>query len=184
MEKKHTAAIRTYFSDYVKWLLLVSFLFLITLVATIAFNGVTEFFWVVPVSFIVIYLFSIPLFMLYGKAKKDIKDRNIEQIIIQTFTINHDKNFNFKNRGGATIGKNKYRIIDENNNFYLISASNDKDLFADFHPNPSFSLEVIVLKQSRLVLQMRIIEKTQTIKESREQHHSIKHFKKTFSHYF
>jgi len=184
MEKKHTAVIRTYFSDYVKWLLLVSFLFLITLVATIAFNGVTEFFWIVPVSFIVIYLFSIPLFMLYGKAKKDIKDRNIEKIIIRTFTIDYDKNFNFENNGGATIGKTKYRIIDENNNLYLVSTSNDKDLFMGFYPDSSFSLEITVLKKSRLVLGIKILENAKTIKESREQRHNINHFKKIFNHYF
>lgn len=164
MEKKYITVIHNYFSDYVKWILLVSFLFLTTLVITIAFIGINEFFWIIPVSFIVIYLFSAPLFMLYRKVKKDIKECNIEQITICSFTINHDKSFNFKNSGGTTIGKNKYRIIDENNNFYLISASNDKGLFMDFHSNPSFSLEVKVLKNSRLVLQMRIIENTQRLK--------------------
>lgn len=181
MNKQYKTVIQTYFSDYVKWLLLVSFLFVVSLMASIAFNGASEFLWVIPVSFIVIYFLSIPLFILYGKVRKDIKDNNIDQITIRTFTINHDKNFNFKNRGGTTIGKTKYRIIDENNNLYLVSTSNDNELFMCFHPN--FSLEVIVLKKSRLVLQMRIIENTQTFKEAREQNHNIKHFKKIFNHY-
>ena len=184
MNKQYKTVIQTYFSDYVKWLLLVSFLFVVSLVASIAFNGASEFFWVIPVSFIVIYLLSIPLLILYGKVRKDIKDNNIDQITIQTFTIDHDKIFNFKNQGGATIGKTKYRIIDENNNLYLVSTSNDKDLFMGFYPDSSFSLEITVLKKSRLVLGIKILENTKTIKESREQRHNINHFKKIFNHYF
>lgn len=184
MKKQYSATIHTYFSDYVKWLFLVSLLFVVTLVAYVAFNGINKFFWIIPFSFIVIYLFSTPLLMLYCRVKNDIKENNIDQITIRIFDISNDKKFNFKNKGGATIGKHKYRIIDENNNVYLVTTSNDKDLFMGFYPNPTFSLEIIVLRKSRLVLQMKIIENAKSIKESREQQHNIKHLKKIFNHYF
>lgn len=184
MKKQYAAAIHTYFSDYVKWSLCVTVLFVATLVAIVAFKGVSKFFWVVPALFIVMYLSSIRHLILYSKARKDIKDNNIDRITIQTFTVELDKSFNFKNRGGVTIGKGKYRIIDENNNLYLISASNDNGLFMGFYPSPAFSLKMVVLKQSRLVLQMEMLENAKSIKESREQRHNIKHFKETFSHYF
>ncbi len=184
MKKQYKTVIHTYFSDYVRWLLLVSFLFIVTLVTGVYFNEIDKFFWIVPVLFIIIYLSSISLLILYCKVKKDLKATNIEKITIRAFEIKDDKNFSFKKRGGAIVGKKKYNIIDENNNIYLISASNNKDWFTGIYPHPTFSLEIEVLKVSRLVLQMRVIENEETLKEPSKHQHNIKQFKKVFSQYF
>ena len=184
MKNRYSRIIRTYFSDYVNWLIAVSFLFIVSFVATVAFNGVNKFMWLIPVLFLVIYLLSTPLLVLFYKVKKDLRADNIEKLAIKISAIQHDNSFTFKNRGGATVGMQKYRIVDENNNIYLLSTTNDKDTFVVLHTQPTFYLEIEVLKKSRLVLSMKIIENSKAIKESRKQQESIKQFKKAFSHYF
>lgn len=184
MKNRYSRIIRTYFSDYVNWLIVVSFLFIVSFIAAVAFNGANKFIWLIPVLFLVIYLLATPLLILFCKAIKDLRADNIEKITIKTFAIRHDDSFTFKNRGGATVGMQKYRIIDENNNIYLLSTSNDKDNFMVLHTQPTFYLEIEVLKKSRLVLSMKIIENTKTIQETRKQQDNIKQFKKAFSHYF
>ena len=131
-----------------------------------------------------IYCFSLPLLILYCKTKKDIKNRNIEQITIKNFKIEQDDTFGFKNRGGAAVGKRKYRIIDENGNYYLLSTANEKDMFFMFHINPSFSIEIEFLKTSRLVLHMKIIDEPQTNKKVRaKKYNAASDFRKIFGHY-
>lgn len=183
MKNRYSRIIHTYFSDYVNWLIVVSFLFIVSFIAAVAFNGANKFIWLIPVLFLVIYLLATPLLILFCKAIKDLRADNIEKLTIKTFAIRHDDSFTFKNRGGATVGMQKYRIIDDNNNIYLLSTSNDKDNFMVLHTQPTFYLEIEVLKKSRLVLRMKIIENTKTIKETRKQD-NIKQFKKAFSHYF
>jgi hypothetical protein len=183
MSKQYKSVIRTFFSDYLSWLLIVSVLFVISLVATIAFGNANGFIWIIPVLFLVICSLSLPLLVLYCKAKKDIKNRNIEQITIKTFKIEQDDTFGFKNRCGGAVGKRKYRIIDENGNYYLLSTSIEKDLFL-FHFNPTFSIEIEFLKTSRLVLQMKIIDEPQTNKKVRAKKYNIaSDFRKIFNHY-
>ena len=184
MSKQYKSVIRTFFSDYLSWLLIVSALFVISIVATIAFGNARGFIWIIPVLFLVIYCFSLPLLILYCKAKKDIKNRNIEQITIKTFKIEQDNAFGFKNRGGAAVGKRKYRIIDENGNYYLLSTTNEKDMFFMFHINPSFSIEIEFLKISRLVLHMKIIDEPQTNNKVRtKKYDTASDFRKIFNHY-
>lgn len=183
MSKQYKSVIRTFFSDYLSWLLMVSALFVISLVATIAFGNANGFIWIIPVLFLVLYCFSLPLLILYSRAKKDIKNRNIEQITIKTFKIEQADKFELKNRG-ATVGKRKYRIIDENGNYYLLSTSNEKDMFFMFHINPSFSIEIEFLKTSRLVLHMKIIDEPQTNKKVRtKKYNTVYCFRKIFNHY-
>ncbi len=184
MKNPRNSVIRIYFSDYVNWLLIVSFLFVVSLLTFIYFNEINHVTWIIPVCFIIIYLLGMPFLFLYLKVRTDLKKANTEKLIIIIKEIKDDRKFNFKNRGGATIGKNKYTIIDEADNLYLLSASNDKDFFTGFYPIPNFSLEIEYLKNSRLVLHMRIIENSKTIRESREQQHNIRHFKKVFIQYF
>ena len=129
MNKKYNNVIHIFFSDYLAWLLIVSSLFVVSCVLAIAFGKAQGFIWIIPVLFLVIYCFSLPLLTLYCKTKKDIKNRNIEQITIKNFKIEQDDTFGFKNRGGAAVGKRKYRIIDENGNYYLLSTANEKDMF-------------------------------------------------------
>ena len=167
MSKQYKSVIRIFFSDYLSWILIVSVLFVISLVATIAFGNANGFIWIIPVIFLVIYCFSLPLLILYCKTKKDIKNRNIEQITIKNFKIEQDDTFGFKNRGGAAVGNRKYRIIDENGDYYLLSTANEKDMFIMLHVNPTFSIEIEFLKTSRLVLQMKIIDEPQTNKKDR-----------------
>ena len=184
MSKQYKSVIRTFFSDYLAWLLIVSSLFVVSCVLAIAVGKAQGFIWIIPVIFLVIYCFSLPLLILYCKAKKDIKNRNIEQITIKTFKIEQDDTFGFKNRGGAAVGKRKYRIIDENGDYYLLSTANEKDMFFMFHINPSFSIEIEFLKTSRLVLQMKIIDEPQTNKKGRaKKYNTASDFRKIFSHY-
>ena len=184
MNTRYKTVIKTYFSDYVSWLLIVSFLCLVSFVAYLIFNGANSFLWIIPVCFIIIYLMCIPLLILYLKVQKDLKERNIEKLCIRIKEIKDDKNFNFKNRGGAAVGKHKYRITDEASNDYLISTSDGKDFFMGFYPAPNFVIEIEYLKRSRMVLRMNIVEGSKTVKETREQQNNIKHFKKIFRHYF
>lgn len=184
MSKQYKSVIRTFFSDYLSWLLIVSVLFVISLVATIVFGNAKGFIWIIPVIFLVIYCFSLPLLILYCKVEKDIKNKNIEQTTIKTFKIKQDDTFGFKNRGGSAVGKRKYRIIDENGNYYLLSTANEKDIFFMFHISPSFSIEIDFLKTSRLVLHMKIIDEPQTNKKDRaKKYNSASDFRKIFNHY-
>lgn len=184
MKNKYNSVVRNYFSDYRKWLLGVSLLFVITVVLFVAMRGIDMFFWIIPVGFFVIYLLSAPLLILYYKVSKDIKSGNIERSTIKILEIQYNDGFTFKNRGGATAGKQKYRIVDENHDVYLLSTANDKDMFFIFAPQPTFYVEIEFLKKSRLVLKMRIIEDYKTIKEAREQKQNIQQFRKVFRHYF
>ena len=184
MKNNYRNIFRTYFSDYVTWLLVVSFLFVVSVVTTIALNGINKLIYLILVAFLVIYLLSAPLLILYCKAHKDIKTGNKETLTIKISEIQYDNRHNFKNKGGATVGRVRYRIVDENQKIYLISTSNDKNIFMMFHSQPTFSVEVEVLRESRLVLNMRIIEDFKTIKEARNQQRNITHFRRAFSHYF
>ena len=184
MSKQYKNVIRTFFSDYLSWLLIVSVLFIISIVATFAFGNTNGLIWIIPILFLAIYCCSLPLFILYCKAKKDIKNRNIEKITIETFKIEQDDTFGFKNKGGVTVGKRKYKIIDENGNYYLLSTTNEKDMFFMFHINPSFSIEIEFLKISRLVLHMKIIDEPQTNKKVRKKKYdTASDFRKIFNHY-
>ena len=184
MSKQYKNVIRTFFSDYLSWLLIVSILFIISFVATFAFGNTNGLIWIIPISFLAIYCCSLPLFILYCKVKKDIKNRNIEKITIETFKIEQDDTFGFKNKGGVTVGKRKYKIIDENGNYYLLSTTNEKDMFFMFHINPSFSIEIEFLKISRLVLHMKIIDEPQTNNKVRtKKYDTASDFRKIFNHY-
>ena len=115
--------------------------------------------------------------------RKDLKYNNIDKLTIKILKFEQDDAFGFKHRGGATVGKRKYRIIDENGNYYLLSTANDKDMFLIFQPDLSFSVEVEVLNKSRLVLSMKLTEEPKKKKVSRKQDYNIAQFKKVFSHY-
>ena len=184
MKNKYNGVIRNYFADYGKWLLGVTCLFVITIILLVALRGIDQFFWIIPAMFLIIYLITTPLLILYCKVSKDIKVGNIEKITVKILEIQYDDKFSFKNNGGATVGKRKYKIVDENNNIYLLSTANDKDLFFMFAPQPMFYVEIEFLKKSRLVLKMRIIEDCKTIKQAREQKQNIQQFRKVFRHYF
>ena len=184
MKNQYSKVIQNYFSDYVNWLLAVSFLFIVSFVATVAYDGGYKFIWLIPLLFLVIYLLSIPQLILYLKANRDAKAGNIKKHTIEILEIRYDDRFVFKNRGGARVGKAKYRIVDSNNDVYLLSTSNKNDMFITSHPQPAFHIEIEFLSNSRLVLSMRIIECSKTIKEVCVQQHNITHFKKVFRHYF
>ena len=184
MKNKYNGVIRNYFSDYGKWLLGVTIIFVITIILLVALRGIDQFFWIIPVGFLLIYLITTPLLIRYCKVSKDIKVGNIEKITVKILEIQYDDKYTFQVRGGAIVGKRKYKIVDENHDFYLLSTANDKDLFFMFAPQPTFHVEIEFLKKSRLVLKMRIIEDFKTIKEAREQKQNIQHFRKVFGHYF
>jgi len=184
MKKQYNKVIRTYFSDYITWLLVVSFLFVASFGAAVALNGANKFTYLIPLLFLVIYLLSIPLLILYYKANRDVNAGNIEKHTIEISEIRYDDRFTFKNRGGAMVGKTKYRIVDSNNNVYLLSTSSSNDMFIAFHPQPTFRIEIEFLSNSRLVLGMKIVENSKTIKDARKQQHNFTHFKKVFNHYF
>lgn len=156
MKNKYNSVIRNYFSDYGKWLLGVTIIFVITIILLVALRGIDQFFWVIPVMFLIIYLMTTPLLILYCKVSRDIKVGNIEKTTVKILEIQYDDRFSFKNNGGATVGKKKYKIVDENHDFYLLSTANDKDMFFMFAPQPTFHVEIEYLKKSRLVLKMRM----------------------------
>lgn len=180
MKKQSHSVIRTFFSDYLSWIIILCVLFVITLVAVIAFCDAKGFIWTIPVMFLFIFSFSFRLLVLYCKAKKDLKNSNIETLTIHIADIQRDDTYIFYNRGGPS-GKLKYKITDEKGNFYLLSTANDKDMFVIFHPHPTFDVEIEVLKKSRLVLRMRIID--EPTKKVRNPNYNITQFKRVFGHY-
>ena len=184
MKEKYNSVIRTYFSNYVTWLLIVTLLFIVSVVTAIAIRGFHNQILLYIVAFLIIYSLSTPLLMLYFKARKDIKTGNIETISIKISEIRYDNRLNFENKSGATVGKTKYQIVDDNQNIYLVSTANDKDSFMMFQPQPTFSVELVYLAKSRLVISMRIIENFKTVREVQKQRHNIMRFKKVFRHYF
>ncbi len=186
MSKRYINSIRIFFSDYVSWLLIIACLFIVSLVAVVAFGNANGFIWIIPVMFLIILCLCLPfpLLILYCKVRKDLKHNNIDKLTVKIAEIQQYDKFEFKNRVGATVGKRKYRIIDENDNYYLLSTANDKDMFLIFHPDLSFSVEVEVLNKSRLVLSMKLMEEPKTKKAARKQNYNIARFKKVFSHYF
>ena len=183
MSKQYKSVIRTFFSDYISWLLIVTFLFVFSIVAIIAVGNVNKFIWIVPILFIIIYCLTFRWLILYCKMRKDLKHNNIDKLTVKILKIEQDNKLGFANRGGATVGKRKYRIIDENGNYYLLSTANEKDMFLIFQPDISISVEVEVLNKSRLVLSMKLMEEPKTKKLSRKQDYNIAQFKKMFSHY-
>jgi hypothetical protein len=185
MKQRNKDIIRIFFSDYFSWILIVFVLFVVTLAAVICSGNANGFIWIVPASFVIIFSFSFRLLVLYCKAKKDLKDNNVETLTVRITKIQQDNTLGFKNRGGATVGKRKYKLIDENDNYYLLSTASDKEMFYAFYPNPpAFSIEIVFLKRSRLVLRMKIIDASKANKEAGEQKNKITQFKKVFSHYF
>ena len=184
MNKKYNNVIHIFFSDYLAWLLIVSSLCGVSCVLAIVFAKAQGFIWIIPILFLGIYCCSLQFLVLYCKVKKDIKDRNIEQITIKNFKIEQDDTFGFTNRGGAAVGNRKYRIIDENGNYYLLSTANEKDMFFMFHINLSLSIEIAFLKTSRLVLHIKIIDEPQTDKKVRtKKYNTASDFRKIFNHY-
>ena len=183
MSKQYKNILRTFFSDYISWLIIISVLFVISLISAIAFDNANGFIWIIPILFLLIYCLSFPLLILYFKARKDLRHNNIEKLMVKIMKVEQDDTFVFKNRGGATVGNRKYRIIDESGNYYLLSTINDKDIFITFQPDLTLSLEIEVLKKSRLVLKMKLIDESKTKKETRHRKNSIKHFEDIFGHY-
>lgn len=75
MKKQSYSAIRTFFSDYLSWIIILCVLFVITLVSVIATGNAKGFIWLVPVMFLLIFSFSFRLLILYCKAWKDLKKK-------------------------------------------------------------------------------------------------------------
>lgn len=183
MKKQSHSVIRTFFSDYFSWIIILCVLFVITLASVIAFGNARRLIWAIPIMFLFIFSFSFRLLILYCKTKKDLKNNNIETLTIHISDIQWDGTYIFRHRGGGPVGKLKYKLTDENGNFYLLSAVNDKDIFVLFHPHPTFDVEIEVLKKSRVVLRMKIIDAPKTKKEARNLNYNITQFKKVFGHY-
>ena len=184
MKEQYSSVIRNYFTDYISWLLCVSVLLGVSTICFIAFNGINQYIWAIPACFLMIYSLSVPLLIRYCKVRKDIKTANIESSIITPLEIQYDDKFTFKNRGGATVGSQKYRIVDENHNVYLLSTQREKGKFYIFLTQPTFRVEIKYLKKSRLILKMRIMEDFKTILEAREEKENIRNFRNAFRHYF
>ena len=90
MKEKYNSVIRTYFSNYVTWLLIVTLLFIVSVVTAIAIRGFHNQILLYIVAFLIIYSLSAPLLILYFKARKDIKTGNIETISIKISEIRYD----------------------------------------------------------------------------------------------
>ena len=174
MKRTYKAVLRNYFSDYARWFLAVTALLAVTFAVGIS-GGAGKGIWAIPVLLLVFYLLSAPLFVLYCRARRDIKNGNIEKVAVQAATIREDPRLNFRSRGGL-VGRKKYRMTDETGNVYLLSASGHTDTWLTC-PEEGFPLEIEVLKQARLVLHM-YAEKQPHAQPNAE------NFIKVFRHYF
>lgn len=184
MQKKYKNVIKNYFSDYIEWLLIVTFLMIISFIAALYFNHLNKFIWVIPVSFVIIYLLSLPLLILYIRARTDIQKHSVKKAAFHIADLRIENNYTFKNRGGTIIGKIKYRIFDDENNGYLLCASVKKEPFWGFDPAPDFSVEIEYLETSKLVLSMKIQGNQHTPHQAHKQAQNINLFKRVFKIYF
>ena len=180
MQEKYKHVIKNYFSDLIAWLLGVTFLMFVSLTAALVFQASNPFVWVIPAAFGIIYLFSLPLFILHIKVRTDIRKKAIQKTVLQIADLQTDDKFMFKNRGGAIAGKVKYRIFDEENNSYLLCASDERIPILACPSSPGFFVEIEYLESSKFVLRMKILDENSTLKEARKQSRSIEPFKRTF----
>ena len=119
----------------------------------------------------------------FEEITKKTPERSLLEPLKSTAGRNSYGRITVRHRGGGA--KRKYRIIDENGDYYLLSTANEKDMFFMFHINPSFSIEIEFLKTSRLVLHMKIIDEPQTNKKVRaKKYNTASDFRKIFNHYF
>lgn len=72
MKRTYKAVLRNYFSDYARWFLAVTALLAVTFAVGIS-GGAGKGIWAIPVLLLVFYLLSAPLFVLYCRARRDIK---------------------------------------------------------------------------------------------------------------
>ena len=184
MCKRYKNVIRNFFSDYVSWLLIITLVFAVSFALLIAIDHTNGIIWAFPVLFLIFYvLASFPFLPLYCKVRKDIKKGKIDTLMIKSFKIEEDGTFQLKNKGGGIVGKRKYRIIDEQDNYYLLSASSDRYIPVVFYPGPTFFVEIEVSRTSRLVLSMKLIEDPKVKKETKPQEENRMRFIAAFSQY-
>ena len=189
MKKPYSRIVHHYFSEYVSMILTLFLVFAVSFVGIAAISGFNQTIWLIPLVFLFLCLLYTPFFRSYIRAYRELKAENTEKrkIKISEIIIDEKASLYAKHRHSPVrrlAGKEKYKMIDENQNVYLLTAANDKVRFIGFHPMPTFYVVIEFLKESGLVLSMKLIENTKSVKEKREQERNIRFFKSAFCHYF
>ena len=180
MKNQDSRVIRSYFAQTFSWLLSVSILFAVILVPLILYGGMTFHICIFSAGYLIVCFCVTPQLFLYYKARKDIKAENIETLVIQVSELQIDHRHNMR----GTTGETRYRLLDENQNVYLLVAGKTEETLVILQSPSNFRVELRYLKNAGLVLNMKLIEDLETVKEERNQRKNRMRFKRVFVHYF
>lgn len=165
------AIFRKYFSDLYKWIFAVTVLFVITYTVELlgGWNISWGRYWIIPVCFLVIYLLILPFYILFFSAVKEMKKDCIQEATVLVQAIVRDKKYNFYNKGGAMVGKEKCILIDSNDNEYRVVL--DQRIIVEMHPSEYYKNAQVVIRylpKSRIALHMKL--KSLKISDTATQH--------------
>ena len=180
LQKSDKTMFRKYFSDYFNWMICVTVLFAIsyTLILAGFWSSFWGRYWVVPACYLLILLLIVRYHVLFFVAVKDLKKGRIEEASIIIREIERDKKFNFVNRGGTRIGKEKCLLIDSDGRHYRTVTN--QVCIAELHPRGYYRdvhVTVTYLTNSRIVLHMKR-------KPSKSSNAETQHLRNDFQDYF
>lgn len=176
---KNPEMVRRYFSDLRKWIIAVALLFAVTYLAVLYRQSTWVQYTVVPACFLIIFMLKSRYYLLWMKAKKDIRREEIteENIIVQK--IYSDKPFNIYNNGGALAGGVHFILEDANGNRYRLYRKNWLD-----KPDDVFTgapVRVRYLNSSRIIAGMTELP---IPKKERNAQRAAAEFRREFNDYF
>lgn len=133
-------------------------------------------YWLIPACYLLVLSIILRYYILFFIAIKDMKKNRIEETTIFVHEIVRDKKYNFYNKGGAMVGKEKCLLIDSRGNKYRVVIMN-QDLVMIGKDYLDVQVIIKYLSKSRIVLHM-------TLKLSKESSGTTQRFRKAFDEYF
>jgi hypothetical protein len=181
MKKKYNGVVFGYFSDMFGLLICLTIILAISVITVLATGGVDNYSWIAFVLLAIIYSLYMPHYILFFKAARDVKEENIACITVKNPKFQFDDGHTFKSRG-VTVGKEKWKIFDDNDNYYLLQV--EKGCFCELFINEGIELEIHFLTNSRLVTKLKITEPKVSHKKAVKRRTNTECFKESFYQYF
>lgn len=177
MNNKHVdkSMFHAYFSDFYTWNATVAALFIVSYTLELKWGGPWGRYWLIPACFVIMILISLKYYILFFTAVKDLKGNHIEEIPVRVQQIVRDKKFNFYNKGGAMVGREKCLLIDSDAAQYRVVLRRD-EIVARHLPEyySDAQVRIVYLSRSRIVLHMKMMSSED----------ATKHLHKIFYEYF
>ncbi len=169
---------RQYFADFYKWNISVTILFAIIYILELTgvWGSSWGRCWLIPACYLLVLLIILRYYILFFVAVKDMKKNRIEETTILVHEIVRDKKYNFYNKGGAMVGKEKCLLIDSSGNKYRVVIMN-QDLVIIGKDYLDAQVIIRYLSMSRIVLHMKL-------KLSKESSGATQRLRKAFDEYF